>query len=171
MLLEVATSQIWSNLHLRNKSEIFCNTCLAILYNLMNKVIFHHNDVIVYSTAYSRGRSKNTLKLRVSGLCDRRPANFPYKGPVTRKMSPFDDVIMWYIAIKPHLLKHINHYVIHSINHNLYAFVGRFSPSIVKVIALKIMCRHCNNWLQWKSFYHPVYHYVTAHTYYTVRWL
>ena len=27
----------------------------------------------------------------------RRPANYPHKGPVTRKMYPFDDVIMVYI--------------------------------------------------------------------------
>ena len=31
-----------------------------------------------------------TSKLRVTGLCE----NSPHKGPVTLKMSPFDDVIM-----------------------------------------------------------------------------
>ena len=35
-----------------------------------------------------RRRSKETLKLRVTGL------NFPHKGSATRKMFPFDDVIM-----------------------------------------------------------------------------
>ena len=38
-----------------------------------------------------------TSKLRVTGLCDGNnqwPLNFPHKGPVTWKMSPFDDVIM-----------------------------------------------------------------------------
>ena len=42
-------------------------------------------------------RSKKTSKLRVTGLCSgihRRPVNSPYKWPVTRKMFPFDDVIM-----------------------------------------------------------------------------
>ena len=34
---------------------------------------------------------KETSKPRVTGL---RAGNFPHKGPVTRKMFPFDDVIM-----------------------------------------------------------------------------
>ena len=42
-------------------------------------------------------RSKKTSKLRVTGLCvgnSPGPVNSPHKGPVTRKMVPFDDVIM-----------------------------------------------------------------------------
>ena len=42
-------------------------------------------------------RSKKTSKLRVTGLCvgnSPGPVNSPHKGPVTRKMIPFDDVIM-----------------------------------------------------------------------------
>ena len=44
-----------------------------------------------------RRRSKKTSKLRVTGLCAGNspgPVNSPHKGPVTRKMLPFDDVIM-----------------------------------------------------------------------------
>ena len=44
-----------------------------------------------------RRRSKKTSKLRVTGLCVENspgPVNSPHKGPVTRKMFPFDDVIM-----------------------------------------------------------------------------
>ena len=44
-----------------------------------------------------RCRSKKTSKLRVTGLCVENspgPVNSPHKGPVTRKMFPFDDVIM-----------------------------------------------------------------------------
>ena len=47
-----------------------------------------------------RRRSKKTSKLRVTGLCvgnSPEPVNSPHKGPVTRKMFPFDDVIMPYI--------------------------------------------------------------------------
>ena len=43
-------------------------------------------------------RSKKTSKLRVTGLCvgnSPGPVNSPHKGPVTRKMFPFDDVIMY----------------------------------------------------------------------------
>ena len=48
------------------------------------------------SCLFSR-RSKKTSKLRVTGLCvgnSPGPVNSPHKGPVTRKMFPFDDVIM-----------------------------------------------------------------------------
>ena len=42
-----------------------------------------------------RRRSKKTSKLCVTGLCaGNSPVNSPHKGPVTRKMIPFDDVIM-----------------------------------------------------------------------------
>ena len=44
-----------------------------------------------------RPRSKKTSKLRVIGLCAGNspgPVNSPHKWPVTRKMFPFDDVIM-----------------------------------------------------------------------------
>ena len=44
-----------------------------------------------------RRSSKKTSKLRVTGLCVGNspwPVNSPDKGPVTRKMFPFDDVIM-----------------------------------------------------------------------------
>ena len=44
-----------------------------------------------------RRNSKKTSKLHVTGFVweiHRGPVNFPHKGPVTRKMFPFDDVIM-----------------------------------------------------------------------------
>ena len=49
-----------------------------------------------------RRRSKKTSKLRVTGLCvgnSPGPVNSPHKGPVTRKVFPFDDVIMDYCFI------------------------------------------------------------------------
>ena len=54
-----------------------------------------------------RRRSKRTSKLRVTGLCvgnSPGPVNSPHKGPVTRKMFPFDDVIMielWLVHASP----------------------------------------------------------------------
>ena len=44
-----------------------------------------------------RRRSEKTSTLRVTGLCvgtSPVTGEFPHKGPVTRKMVPFDDVIM-----------------------------------------------------------------------------
>ena len=54
-----------------------------------------------------RRRSKKTSKLRVIGLCvgnSPGPVNSPHKGPVTRKMFPFDDVIMYRRASAPDAL-------------------------------------------------------------------
>ena len=77
---------------------------------------FHYNDVImspmasqitslaiVYWTVYS-GTDEKTSKLHVTGLCEGNSpmtGEFPHKGPVTRKMFPFDDVIMWWFTLIP----------------------------------------------------------------------
>ena len=53
--------------------------------------------IVVYSTVYSDADKKKPSKLRVTGLCvgnSPGPVNSPHKWPVTRKMFPFDDVIM-----------------------------------------------------------------------------
>ena len=70
----------------------------------------HYSDVImgtiayqitsptaVYSTDYSDADQIKKSKLRVTGLCvgnSAGPVNSPHKWPVTRKMFPFDDVLM-----------------------------------------------------------------------------
>ena len=77
-------------------------------------LFYHYNDVImstaaspitsftiVYSTAYSgKGeRDQSSASLAFVRGIHRWPVNSPHKGPVTRKMFPFDDVIMWRICI------------------------------------------------------------------------
>ena len=102
------TSLIWEIL----KGKLFLN---PNFFNEMLKLATHYNDVImsatasqitsltiVYSTVYSRRRSKKTSKLRVTGFfvmgIHRWPVNSPHKGQVMRKMFPFDDVFMnWVI--------------------------------------------------------------------------
>ena len=64
---------------------------------------------IVYSTVYSgAGQSKHQSSASLAFLWGIRPVNSPHKWPVTRKMFPFDDVIMsWYgngFGITGHLL-------------------------------------------------------------------
>ena len=56
-------------------------TCLAIVYST------------VYSGADQRKRQSSVSLAFVRGI-HRRPVNSPHKGPVMRKMFPFDDVIM-----------------------------------------------------------------------------
>ena len=75
-------------------------------------VTTHYNDVImsliasqitshtiVYSTVYSdanqRKHQSSASLVFVRGI-HRGHMNSPHKGPVTRKMFPFDDVIMWW---------------------------------------------------------------------------
>ena len=76
--------------------------------------LVHYNDVIMstiasqitslailYSTVYSgadqRKHQSSASLAFVQGI-HRGPVNSPHKGPVTRKMIPFDDVIMWLTA-------------------------------------------------------------------------
>ena len=56
----------------------------------------HQPHGCLLNRLFRRG-SKKTSKLRVTGLCvgnSPGPVTSPHKGPVTRKMFPFDDVIM-----------------------------------------------------------------------------
>ena len=61
------------------------------------KGVSNHRRLDCLLNDLSRRRSKKTSKLRVTGLChgnDRWPVDSPHKGPGTRKMFPFDYVIM-----------------------------------------------------------------------------
>ena len=96
--------------------------CLHITMPVVPQIIHHYNDVImcamasqitnltiIYATVYSRRGSKKTSKLRplafVRGI-HRWPVNSPHKGPVMRKLFPYDDVIMY-----PHHLRWIRYLV------------------------------------------------------------
>ena len=71
-----------------------------------NPLHWRHNDHDGVSNHQPHGcllnrlfgrRSKKTSKIHVTGLCAGKspgPVNSPHKGPVTRKMFTFDDVIM-----------------------------------------------------------------------------
>ena len=79
---------------------------------------FHDNDVIVgaiasqitslasvYSTVCSgadQRKHQSSASLAFVRGIHRRPVNSPHQGPVTRKMVPFDDVIMQCTAKLPH---------------------------------------------------------------------
>ena len=97
------------------KSLIY-NQLMKSIYPLFGKMCsriptFHQNGVnmgaigcqitsltIVYSTVYSnadrRKHQSYASPASVRGI-HRWPVNSPHKWPVTRKMFPFDDVIMW----------------------------------------------------------------------------
>ena len=69
------------------------NISLKWCHNEHNGV-WHHQPHDCLLNRLFRRRSKKISKLRVTGLCHRWPVNSPQKGPVTRKIIPFDDVIM-----------------------------------------------------------------------------
>ena len=71
-------------------------TTLGWRHNGLDSVSNHQPHHCLLNRWFRR-RSKKTSKLRVTGLCEgihRWPVNSPHKWPVTRKMFPFDDVIM-----------------------------------------------------------------------------
>ena len=54
---------------------------------------------VVYSDVYSgvdQRKHQSSASLAFVRGIHRGPMNFPHKWPVTQKMFPFDDVIMWY---------------------------------------------------------------------------
>ena len=63
---------------------------------------------IVYSTAYSdadQRKHQSSASLSFVRVIHRSPVNSPHKWPVTRKMFPFDDVIM---DVHPNLVLYSN---------------------------------------------------------------
>ena len=109
---------IWSNDGIdywRIYTSLGLNELTMFLYAASNHHRFHYNDITLRRrhnehdgvsnhqppgcllNRLFRRRSKKTSKLRVTCLCPGNspgPVNSPHKGPVTRKMFPFDDVIM-----------------------------------------------------------------------------
>ena len=66
-------------------------------HNEHDAVSNHHRPDCLLNRLF-RNRSKKTSKLRVTCLCEGNPpvtGGFPSQRPVTRKMYPFDDVIMF----------------------------------------------------------------------------
>ena len=73
------------------------NTSLHWRHNDHDGVSNHQPHGCLFNHLFRR-TSKKTSKLRVAGLSvgnSPGPVNSPHKGPVTRKMFPLDDVIMW----------------------------------------------------------------------------
>ena len=85
--------------HFANCRRLLGNPGLATLqwrHNGHVGVLNHQPHDCLLNRIFGR-RKKNPSKLRVTGLCmGNSPVTgeFPHKRPVTRKMFPFDDVIM-----------------------------------------------------------------------------
>ena len=74
---------------------------------------------IVYSTVYSgadQRKHKSSVSLGFVRGIHRGPVNFPHKWPVTRKMFPFDDVIMRHFYADDGLV------LVWPVNRHLYSY-------------------------------------------------
>ena len=92
---------VWNNNRHKARQPTLCRLFL---------MLYHYNDVImstigsqltslaiVYSIVYSgadQSKHQSSASLAFVWGIHRGPVNSPHKGPVTRKMFPFDDVIM-----------------------------------------------------------------------------
>ena len=103
----IDSCQIWDILQRENNERV--RLSLQWRHNERDGVSNHQpHESIVYSTVYSRRRSKNhqsSAPLVFVRRIHRWPVNSPHKGPVTRKMLPFDDVIMWQGMIKTVIMR------------------------------------------------------------------
>ena len=100
---------------------------------------------MVYSTAYSgadQGRHQSSASLAFVRGIHRWPVNSPHKGPVTRKMFLFDDVIMICQLMKNPL-------------HGVYQAYIRTTSALYTITTLSIpnlpqhhteSCRDCKDW-------------------------
>ena len=99
---------IWNKLQ---KGTLDCGELVSQMLIWTASLICHYNDVImkamasaitsltsVYLTVYSDQRKhQSSASLAFVRGIHRSPVNSPHKGPVTRKLFPFDDVIMQWL--------------------------------------------------------------------------
>ena len=134
---------------------------------------WHHNDHDGVSNHQPHGcllnrllrrRSKKTSKLRVTGLCvgnSPGPVNSPHKGPVTRKMFPFDDIIWNTVVSHPVrpvcwtlLRKHTNYFASAAMVLILFSQITLASApkSFIFVVTLnKMLNKQCSCRFQWPT--------------------
>ena len=88
------------NIFAQTNDDLFIDSIYISLqwrHNECGSVSNHQTHGCLLNRLFRRW-SKKTSKLRVTELCAGNspgPVNSPHKWPVTRKMFPFDDVIMW----------------------------------------------------------------------------
>ena len=99
---------------------------------------------IVYSSVYSgadQRKHQSSASLAFVRGIHRRPVNSPHKGPVTRKMFPFDDVIMcWYDIWEEDFRKCWSNLL----NYTGFPFTYRLTGSGIRVWLIDFI--HINVW-------------------------
>ena len=86
--------EVWSAPFTCETSHLTCHYCDVIMGAVASQIT---SLTIVYSSVYSdadQRKHQSSASLAFVRGIHRRPVNSPHKWPVTRKMFPFDDVIM-----------------------------------------------------------------------------
>ena len=97
-------------------TTLYTRTALQWRHNDHDGVSNHQSLRCLLNRVFKR-RWKKTSNLRVTGLCAGNspgPVNSPHKGQVTRKMFPFDDVIME--TGRMYVMRSKFTYILHSIS-------------------------------------------------------
>ena len=95
-----------ASVQLRENNEIRCHNFFIEHYNdvMMGAIPSQINSLtIVYSNVYSGADKKKHQRSASLAICEGNSpgtGEIPHKGPVMRKMFPFDDVIMKYALLR-----------------------------------------------------------------------
>ena len=124
---------------LRRRESHYIDVIMSTIASQINSL------TIVYSTVYSgidhRKHQTSASLAFVKGI-HRWPVNSPHKGPVTRKMFPFDDVIMlMWCQCNGNGLDQLINYIMNECCFEHYSFRGPFYERFSVVIQI-----------QWKFF-------------------
>ena len=116
-------------------SELY-STILVLHYSdiIMNTNVFQITHLtIVYSNVYSGAdhrKHQSSASLAFVWRIPRWPVNSPHKGPVTRKMFPFDDVNMLKKQGLPVLICHILYQTANCFNFMRTIIIIKYRPNV-----------------------------------------
>ena len=143
---------LWHYLNTKQRRYSHCPLCT----HNSNPIYTHYSDVImgamasqitslaiVYSTVYSdadQRKQQSSASLPFVREIHRWPVNSPHKGPVTRKMFPFDDVIMSSLLVATDI------YICHDsavvmVLHRLHCY--NFSALFFSILRYELPSRQC----------------------------
>ena len=156
----VARVQSYNPIKSVNINQLLNDSLAKIRQNKTNPYIslrWRHNDhagvsntslTVVYSIVYSgvnQRKHQSSASLAFVREIHRGPVNFPHKWPVTRKMFPFDDVIMIFMGYTIHVLRYefrwrlLLHLLLANDYHDLWHIFPENSLMITTVLHAVVM--------------------------------
>ena len=120
--LHTGTPGVFLSIHKNKGFDMCIHLLLQWRHNGRNGVSDHQPHDCLLNRLFKRW-SKKTPKFHVTGRCagnSPEPGEFPHKEPVTRKMFPFDDAIMylcWEVCTHP-LQRQLNQPTVENMSYN-----------------------------------------------------